>query len=156
MKIKGIDTLGRRIKTAREERGFSQQQLADEIGTARTRISGWERDEAEPMTQRVIDIAAATGVTINFLLGDFPRLPTTWTPMTVIKISDDTPHDAETAYKLMFEEGGWDYVEDFDLDEADEALRTGAVEFFDGAFVIWDEMGDSYPKEELKFLMWVK
>lgn len=40
--------IGVKIKTARQNAGFSQEQVAEALGVSRQTISNWENDEAIP------------------------------------------------------------------------------------------------------------
>jgi transcriptional regulator with XRE-family HTH domain len=43
--------LGRRIKAARERRGWTQAQLGLEVGVGARTVGGWERGETTPMNR---------------------------------------------------------------------------------------------------------
>lgn len=60
--------LGQNIKAARTERGWSQEELADEAGLHRTYISGVERGVRNPTVTVVEKIAKALGVEARLLL----------------------------------------------------------------------------------------
>lgn len=42
-----METMGQRIKQMREQRGWSQTQLAELVGVTFSAVSQWERDETE-------------------------------------------------------------------------------------------------------------
>ena len=42
-----METMGQRIKKMREQRGWSQTELADLVGVTFSAVSQWERDETE-------------------------------------------------------------------------------------------------------------
>lgn len=142
-------TLGTRIKTAREYAKLSQQALADKLNISRPRIAEWEADKHEPAAGRIMDIAKATGVTVNFLLGDFPRMPTTWAPMIVIKAEPGTPKTVEEAHRLLLDEEEWE------LDDVRESIRTGWITWENGALVVWQD-GDRSPYSDLLYNMLVR
>ena len=148
-----MKAIGKRIKTARTYAGLSQQALADKIGGLRRQVQRWEADEQEPAASRITDIAQATGVTVNFLLGDFPRLPTTWAPLLVIPTTDDTPQTADEAMRLLVESTG--DPDGWTLEDVEESLKTGWIEFLDGALVVWQD-GDRDPDTDLLFQMLIK
>ncbi len=52
-----MDTLGERMKSAREAAGVSQTQLADAIGTRPNVIWRYENNENEPRSKRLREIA---------------------------------------------------------------------------------------------------
>ena len=96
-------------------------------------------------------IAKATGVQVGFLLGDFPRLPTSWHPMMVIPTTDDTPQTAEEAKRLLEAYTG----DEADLEDIEENLAEGWLEWCDGALVSWID-GEEDEKQTRRFLMYVR
>ena len=61
-----MQTIGDRIKEARERAGLSQQELADRIGiraSGRQRVCGWESGLRTPLRATIDQIAQATGTT---------------------------------------------------------------------------------------------
>lgn len=58
-----------RLRLLRQERGFSQQELADRIGLSKSSINMYERGEREPGIDTLKRIAAFFNVDIDFLLG---------------------------------------------------------------------------------------
>lgn len=65
----GSETLGQRIARIRKERGYTQVELADKIGTIRYLISDYERDKRRPNYEMIIHLAIALEVTTDELLG---------------------------------------------------------------------------------------
>lgn len=59
-----------RIKELREEKGFSQSNLAMKLGVDQTSISQWERGVANPAVSRLPDLAKILNCSIDDL---FPR-----------------------------------------------------------------------------------
>lgn len=59
---------GERIKSLREKRGLTQQDLAKAIGSEWTQISRYERDINFPTADRVVALARALRTTPNALL----------------------------------------------------------------------------------------
>lgn len=55
------------IKTLRQQRGLTQQQLADLLGLDQARISAYEVGRKTPPTQRLPLIARALGVEVGEL-----------------------------------------------------------------------------------------
>ena len=65
-----MQTIGDRIKAAREAAGLTQQQLADavEAGGGRQQVSNWENSRRAPRLETLERIAAACGVTPGWLM----------------------------------------------------------------------------------------
>ena len=62
-------TYGKRIKAAREARGFTQYSLGLAIGTRDANISRWERDDLVPKVATLVNISAALGCALDYLAG---------------------------------------------------------------------------------------
>lgn len=58
-----------RIAEAREARGYTQEQLAQAIGTTQQTIQRWESGQVTPRVDKVEDVSRALGITMSFLLG---------------------------------------------------------------------------------------
>jgi transcriptional regulator with XRE-family HTH domain len=58
-----------RFKDLREEKGISQEKLADELGVSHGIISFWETGKREPKLSNLILIAEYFGVSIDYLAG---------------------------------------------------------------------------------------
>ena len=64
-----MDTqIAERLQKIRKEHGYSQEQLADELGVSRQAVSKWERGEASPDTDNLIALARLYGISIDYLL----------------------------------------------------------------------------------------
>lgn len=61
--------LGERLKELREERGFTQRQLAEQLGINSVTYLHYEKDQREPPLGLLADIAKFYGVTVDYLLG---------------------------------------------------------------------------------------
>lgn len=61
--------IGKRIKQIREEKGLTQQQLADLLNVGRTVVTMWESGENTPPTKHLAPLASALGCTVDELLG---------------------------------------------------------------------------------------
>ena len=60
--------IGARIKSVRQERGWTQDQLATEVGVSRSAVAQWETGRAGQVTGNLTRIAACLGVGIEFLM----------------------------------------------------------------------------------------
>jgi len=63
-------TLGQKIKNRREELGYTQAELARKTQTSQPYISRLEKDDFNPSTQMIVNIAVSLGVSIDYLLLD--------------------------------------------------------------------------------------
>lgn len=64
-----MNSLGQRIRAARESAGFTQENLAEAVGVSRTAVARWESDDIEPKLQNLISIAELLHVRTDSLLG---------------------------------------------------------------------------------------
>lgn len=62
--------LGEKIYKLRKEKGFSQEVLAEQIGTTRQAISKWENNQGFPETEKLLQLSNIFEVSIDFLLKD--------------------------------------------------------------------------------------
>ena len=60
------------LKTLREKKGFTQEQLADQVLVSRQAVSRWETGETQPNTDTLKLLSKALDASINTLLGS-PR-----------------------------------------------------------------------------------
>jgi len=60
--------LGERIKRLRQERGWSQGQLAEKVNVHQKQISGYERNTHSPSTDLLVRIAQALNVSLDYLV----------------------------------------------------------------------------------------
>jgi transcriptional regulator with XRE-family HTH domain len=61
--------LGQRLRQAREQRGYTQEQLADRLGIGQQQIHRWEAGKSDPSSQAIADLARTLEVTADYLLG---------------------------------------------------------------------------------------
>lgn len=61
-------TLGKRIKTARELLGMTQQDVADQMGVSRGAVALWETDKTRPDHSRLVKLATLMKTDATFLL----------------------------------------------------------------------------------------
>lgn len=66
--------IGTRIRTTRQQRGLTQDQLADQVGVSRSAVAQWETGRAGQITGNLSRIAGALEVNLEYLLyGDDKR-----------------------------------------------------------------------------------
>lgn len=63
--------IGKRIKSARQKVGMSQEELAQTIGVTKSTISKYEKGAREPRYDQLQRIAAALGVPVQELIADW-------------------------------------------------------------------------------------
>jgi len=62
-------TLGERLKQAREEKRFTQVEVARKLGISNGAISGYERNYRDPDTETLTKLAELYEVDVDYLLG---------------------------------------------------------------------------------------
>ena len=65
-------TFGQRLAHLRKAAGYTQQELADEIGATRRMIAYYETESDHPPTNMLVGLATALNVTTDALLGLSP------------------------------------------------------------------------------------
>ena len=60
--------IGARIKDAREDQGWTQDQLAEAVGVSRSAVAQWETGRAGQVTTNLTRVAAALGVGVEHLM----------------------------------------------------------------------------------------
>lgn len=65
----GRESLGRRLARLRKEKGYTQVELAEKVGTIQTVISDYERDRLRPNAEMIIRIAQVLEVSTDEYLG---------------------------------------------------------------------------------------
>lgn len=69
-------TIGDRIKTAREMRGMSMNELAKKVGVSAPTILKWEHGKYRLTTERVDQLSRALDVGVDYLIGYEPMKDT--------------------------------------------------------------------------------
>lgn len=62
--------IGTRIRELRKAKGMTLQQLADVFGISRASVSEWESGRSKPDVSRLVELAGALGVAVEYLLDD--------------------------------------------------------------------------------------
>lgn len=63
-------TMGEKILSMRKARGWSQEELAEQIGVTRQAVSRWESGAAKPDADKIIAVCDLFGVSADYLLRD--------------------------------------------------------------------------------------
>ncbi|MBQ9535081.1 MAG: helix-turn-helix transcriptional regulator [Clostridia bacterium] len=58
-----------RIKVLREQRGYTQTELAKRLGITRSSVNAWEMGISVPSTQYIVELAGIFKVSTDYLLG---------------------------------------------------------------------------------------
>ena len=66
--MKPIANIGDRLRTARRDRGLTQDQLADQIGVSRSAVAQWETGRAGQVTGNLSRIAEVLDTNVEFLM----------------------------------------------------------------------------------------
>ena len=65
-----MDSFGKKLRDAREVKGFSQAELARQINSHHSIIGKYERDEVKPTVDVIKKLAEVLSTTISFLMGE--------------------------------------------------------------------------------------
>ncbi len=60
--------IGARIRAAREDQGWTQDQLAVAVGVSRSAVAQWETGRAGQVTTNLTRVAAALGIGVEYLM----------------------------------------------------------------------------------------
>ena len=63
-------SIGTNIKRLRDEKGFTQEHLAEEVGVSFQAVSAWERDEYKPDTENILNLMKALDASADAILDD--------------------------------------------------------------------------------------
>jgi transcriptional regulator with XRE-family HTH domain len=72
---KGVPSFGTRLRRIREQKGWSQTELAEKSSLTPAAVSQIEADDRQPSFKTLSSIASALGITVGYLLGEQPELP---------------------------------------------------------------------------------
>ena len=61
-----METLNERIKQLRKDKGWTQGQLAEQLGVTAKAVSKWEVGEANPDISLLVKMAQLFGVTVDY------------------------------------------------------------------------------------------
>lgn len=81
-------TTGERIRSARQQKGFTQRELAEKIGIAPAGIGQWENDVRNPKLSSLLKIATALDIDYRDLVGDDDPKRDSLRPMVSINDSE--------------------------------------------------------------------
>lgn len=81
-------TMGQIIKKLRKERGFTQEELAEQIGVTYQAVSKWENDLGMPDISQIVPLASVFNVSTDVLFG-IDRTTETEEALKIVSIADD-------------------------------------------------------------------
>lgn len=93
---KKIDGMDKRIKQLRESRGYTQQELADKLETARSVISTYEQGIRMPSYSKLLKLAEIFDVSTDYLLGVDPEAT-----LDLSCLNDDQRNSVKTLVNAM-------------------------------------------------------
>ena len=100
-------SMGTNIKTLREERKLTQEQVAESVGVSFQAVSSWERDEYKPDTDKLLKLAELFDVSVSRVVEERANVFKTkqaiynWEHMkTYVKTAAGT-HGMKNAYKAV-------------------------------------------------------
>lgn len=102
MRLFILSTIGRRVAEARRERGLSQKELADEIGTTQQTITNIETKS--PSSRYYLKISEVLGVPYHWLMkGEADQNPVDKGKLEeyYIRLSEEALDQAITSYKAV-------------------------------------------------------
>ena len=108
-----IDTMGKRIKKARLEKGLKQEDLAHLMDVTRSAVGNWEHNRSAPPAKNFPRLASILGVSASYLqmATDYPYLNEIDLPEGIKKISIIDTVKCGTDGLLIQEDGGYISVE---------------------------------------------
>ncbi len=68
--VRGMNTTGKRIAIAREERGWNQSELARALKVTPQSVQAWESGKNTPRPKKMAEIAGVLGRSVGYLMGD--------------------------------------------------------------------------------------
>ena len=91
-----------RLLQYRKKMGISQEELAARIGVSRQAVSKWERAEAAPDTDNLIELSKVYGVTLDEMLKGSDEAAPADAQTAADTAEPEAPAEDETAYKGGF------------------------------------------------------
>lgn len=61
--------IAERIKFLREQKGYTQTELAKKLGITRSSVNAWEMGISVPSTQYIVELSTIFSVSTDYLLG---------------------------------------------------------------------------------------
>ena len=143
-------SMGEIISTLRKEKGMTQKDIADQLGTTDKAVSKWERDIAFPDTATIPKLAEILGVSVEELM-QAKSVPTTGHKGAGYFV-EGKETEKETALREVYEETnlrielihGFRTTDEYFIPEKKDTVRQ--ITYFLGVF---ENQNVIYQKEEL-------
>jgi len=97
-----MKSFGKRLRECREEKGLSQQKLANELSTSHSVIGRYERDEMTPSIEVAKKMASLLDTTVGYLLGEVEEGDTFKDPTMLQRLKDINHLDEEERRCVLF------------------------------------------------------
>lgn len=144
-------SFGSRLREARKNAGLTQQELANKIGTAKSTITGYEKDAREPDVMKIWEIIKALNVSGEWLLGGTevnpdmsPLMLTSREQLHIKKYRALNEHGKSNIDVLLENE--------FKYSEAPEKVVYPMIEYLQSASAGNGEWNDDSCTEELRLI----
>ena len=83
-----MKSFGKRLRECRDEKGLSQQKLANELSTSHSVIGRYERDEMTPRIEVAKKMAQLLDTTVGYLLEELEEADTFKDPAMLQRLKD--------------------------------------------------------------------
>ena len=94
-------SFGKRVQQARKSKGFSQEEVAKQLGTKAPVIGRYERDEAKPSIEAAARLASLLEVSLDYLVGNADVDVDTTTLNRVLELQKLPEEEKATVFKLV-------------------------------------------------------
>lgn len=121
-----MDTLGNRLKRARQNINKTQKQISDILGISIGTLSGYERDYRDPDTETLNKLAEIYGVSTDYLLGrtENPKQLNSILPELTAKDKKDIAKQLERILEAMDSDTGLAFDGEPMDEETKELVKT--------------------------------
>ena len=124
--------IANRLYEYRKNMGLTQEELAEKIGVSRQAVSKWERSEASPDTDNLIELSKIYGVTLDELLKGKEEAPAG---------GAEPPHQEEAKEETPASDEGVHVHAESGTDKVDIGLKGIHINAKDGTKVSIDKNG---------------
>lgn len=97
-----METFGNKLKECRNEKGFSQTELAKRIDTYHSIIGKYERDEVKPTIDVVKRLANVLETTVGYLLGETEDRELLKDPAMLKRLNDITKFSNDDKNHILY------------------------------------------------------